>query len=252
VPHEPPVQNCLECGMTEYEVDLCIDDICIGCHSQMDDGPEEGCVSCVECGLSHYTFETLDGVCTYCHSQTDDHDTDDRNPNRDGAPVTQVSPPATTERTTMYAKLSLAQAASINLARLHADDDTRKLVKKEIFAAVKQAFNIPTHDKVKCETTNVSAADYLVIKNSASGIAYRADSAIPAPAPVAKYWYAVSAVNAYHAIVSYLESDVDIDDLCLNRNATLPDEVAQGGFEDFATDADGTVYVRLDADHFDN
>jgi hypothetical protein len=94
------------------------------------------------------------------------------------------------------AKLSLAQAMSINLARAHANDADRKAIKREIFAAVKQSLGIPADTKLKVETHDTAAADYLVIKdkndNTFNLDALACGTGRAAVAPVPTRWFLVS------------------------------------------------------------
>jgi acyl carrier protein len=166
------------------------------------------------------------------------------NPGQFPATATSESIPMT------FAKLSLAQAASINLARQHADADTRKMVKKEIFAAVKAAFGIPADDKVKCdcEAEFVGTPTYLVIRNSRTGQPYLAGSPA-APAPRPKLWFRLDADTAVDVLTAHMENDMSDDDLdpcgLDHPGLTTYDN------PDLATDSDGDVYIRLNADHFD-
>ena len=75
-----------------------------------------------------------------------------------------------------YAKISVAAATTINLARNHASDTDRKAVKKELFAAVKEAFGIPQAVKVKAETSNTASPDYLVLKRQDNGQPFELDA----------------------------------------------------------------------------
>lgn len=65
-----------------------------------------------------------------------------------------------------HAKLSLAQAKSLVLARTHATDTDRKAIKKELFSQVKNTFGIPDNYRLTVETSNTASADYLAIKVS--------------------------------------------------------------------------------------
>lgn len=149
-----------------------------------------------------------------------------------------------------FAKLSLAQAASINLAREHADDATRKLVKKEIFGAVKAAFGIPATAKVKCETTDAASPDYLIVKDSANGQPYLAGSPVVqihlVAVPMA--WFRIDASEAEEALTSYMENDMDSDRL--NGQGLLPSSAVLCGTDNMAVGESGDVYIRLPADHF--
>lgn len=75
-----------------------------------------------------------------------------------------------------YAKISVAAATTINLARNHASDADRKAVKKELFAAIKDAFGIPQGVKVKAETSNTASLDYLVLKRQDNGQPFELDA----------------------------------------------------------------------------
>ena len=149
-----------------------------------------------------------------------------------------------------FAKLSLAQAASINLARQHADADTRKMVKKEIFAAVKAAFGIPADDKVKCdcEAEFVGTPTYLVIRNSRTGQPYLAGSPIVQPTLPSR-WFRINAQDAVDALTNYLDNDVDYDDL--NSYDFAPEGAKAFDHPDLAVTASGDVYIQLAYGHFD-
>lgn len=75
-----------------------------------------------------------------------------------------------------YAKISVAAATTINLARNHASDADRKAVKKELFAAIKDAFGIPQSVKVKAETSDTASPDYLVLKRQDNGHPFELDA----------------------------------------------------------------------------
>lgn len=75
-----------------------------------------------------------------------------------------------------YAKISVAAATTINLARSHANDNDRKAVKKELFAAIKDAFGIPQGVKVKAETSDTASPDYLVLKRQDNGQPFELDA----------------------------------------------------------------------------
>lgn len=147
-----------------------------------------------------------------------------------------------------FAKLSLAQAASINLAREHADDSTRKLVKKEIFGAVKQAFGIPATDRVKCETTDAASDDYLVIKNSSTGVPYPAntDVTVRVYVQVPMKWFRLDAGSAREAILECLEQQ----DEAPEAFDFAPDGAATE-YTSLAYAENGDAYVLMPADHFD-
>ena len=249
---------------------------------------------CTECGLSHDACETAsDGVCNYCRAQMDDCDDDgphwtdpfplvevqvgaidafrviESPPNQHsnvqfhihGNPVflpatPGMSPvPATTESNPMaYAKLSLAQASSIILARQHADADTRKLIKREIFAAAKQAYGIPQTTKLRVEEADASHPDYLVLKDSAAGTPFTLDpntglwlgaTAVP---PADKRWFRVPAAAVRTALVDWLSEQDDHEMRNFAPSETPTDD--DGGDAGVTMDSDGDVYVLLDADTF--
>lgn len=126
------------------------------------------------------------------------------------------------------AKISPAQAATINLARQHAGDSDRKAIKKEVFATIKAAFGIPADTKLKVETTYTSSADYLVLKSkdgavfnlSASG---RWDGAAPVQTE-AKRWFFVPQDELRNLLTDHvLGEDTDFGDGTTNppTNATF-------------------------------
>lgn len=65
------------------------------------------------------------------------------------------------------AKLSKAQATSINLARTHSSDKDRKAVKAEIFKLAKETFGIPADIKLRVETEDHTKDNFLVLRNAA-------------------------------------------------------------------------------------
>lgn len=98
-----------------------------------------------------------------------------------------------------YAKISVAAATTINLARNHASDADRKAVKKELFAAIKDAFGIPQSVKVKAETSDTASPDYLVLKRQDNSVPFELDDngkwtgADPAPQrPNPTRWFFVT------------------------------------------------------------
>ncbi len=155
-----------------------------------------------------------------------------------------------------YAKLSLSQAASINLARMHADDDTRKLVKKDIFAAAKAAFGIPASTKLKCETVDTAHTDYLVLKDSSNDSRFALDllgystAGAPTPQAAPQRWFKVSAADARVVLEDFLE-DFALDNT-LQSLEDFPEDlhIARTGI---AIDPDnGDMFIKAHADRFDN
>lgn len=153
------------------------------------------------------------------------------------------------------AKLSTAQAAAISLARQHADDATRKEIKREIFAAAKQAFGIPDAVKLKYED-NPTHADYLVLKNSATGAAFTLDATArwdgatpPAPVAVRKAWFRVPYNEALATMIDALEVEEGFGHTTGLDDDDLPDSVTCAGRLGFNLDS-GAMYVLMDADHF--
>jgi hypothetical protein len=66
------------------------------------------------------------------------------------------------------AKLSKAQATSINLARSHSSDKERKAVKTEIFKSIKEQFGIPDSTKLRVETADHTHAQFLVLRDASN------------------------------------------------------------------------------------
>jgi hypothetical protein len=127
------------------------------------------------------------------------------------------------------AKISPAQAATINLARQHAGDGDRKAIKKEVFATIKAAFGIPADIKLKVETTDTASADYLVIKSkddavfnlSATG---RWDGVAPVQTE-AKRWFFVSKYTLMDLLIAEVTSVDEFDDgLTIHQ---MPDDLTE-------------------------
>lgn len=114
-----------------------------------------------------------------------------------------------------YAKLNLATAAAINLARAHAGDDDRRAIKKELFGLAKAQFGIPDSIKVRAETANAAAPDYLVLKDSKTGQPFElaedglwvgADRPVDTtPAP--KRWFFISKDDLLDAIKDHVAGE---------------------------------------------
>ena len=158
---------------------------------------------------------------------------------------------------TLFAKLSPVQASQLVLARQHADDDTRKAIKKDIFAVVKERFDIPAGAKLSA-ATGADEPDYLVVKfgktsGSMAGLAFPLDDitgkfvpgtarlypSAPVAAPVdARLWFSAPLSEVVAAYTG--------DDFCDQDDAvSAPDGAAPGA--DFHVDGD-TVYFKAFAD----
>lgn len=129
------------------------------------------------------------------------------------------------------AKISPAQAATINLARQHAGDSDRKAIKKEVFATIKAAFGIPADTKLKVETTDAAHPDYLVLKDK-SNQAFELFPATgrwvnaPSAQVEAKRWFFVDQNDLRNVLVEEVLSGTDDFDDGLATHQ-LPDAVAE-------------------------
>lgn len=156
-----------------------------------------------------------------------------------------------------FATLSRAQAASINLARQHGDDDTRRMVKKEIFAAAKTAYGIPQTTKLKCETADTTHDDYLDIKDSTTNAPFALSpvtgmwvGTVPVPT-VAKRWFEISADQLTEAISEYMDNEYFELVSHPNVDSYLPTDCTFTHNLAFQHST-GNAYILLPADHFDN
>ena len=152
------------------------------------------------------------------------------------------------------AKLSPAIAAAINLARQHADDDSRKALKREMFAAAKAQFGIPADILLKCDTTNQDNPDYLVIKASKTNETFQlgddglwVGAARQQATPVVRptKWFKVSRDDLVEAAKdAVLSGGADWDDDSHNSTAATADDVVPG----LKKGCDGTFYVEMTED----
>lgn len=148
------------------------------------------------------------------------------------------------------AKLSPAIASAINLARQHADDESRKALKREMFAAAKAQFGIPADVKLKCETANTASPDYLVLKVSATNETFQLGDDglwVDAPRQVAQAqprvtrWFRIAKDDLIEAA----------KDAVLAGGAGWDDNVTPYGdahFDGLRADYDGNVYVEMTED----
>lgn len=152
------------------------------------------------------------------------------------------------------AKLSPAIASAINLARQHADDESRKALKREMFAAAKAQFGIPADIKLKCDTSNPDNPDYLVLKASATNETFQlgddglwVNAVRQQAAPVVRptRWFKVSSDDLVEAAKDAVLSDgADWDDDSHNSMAATADDVVPG----LKKGNDGTFYVEMTED----
>lgn len=153
-----------------------------------------------------------------------------------------------------YAKLSPALASAINMARQHADDESRKALKREMFAAAKAQFGIPADIKLKCDTSNPDNPDYLVIKASATnetfplgddGLWVNAVRQQAAPVVRPTRWFKLDDIDLVEAAKDAILADgADWDDDSHNSMAATADEVVPG----LKKGNDGTFYVEMTED----
>ena len=140
------------------------------------------------------------------------------------------------------AKISLAAAQTLKLARQHTDATTRKAIKKELFASIKTQLGIPQSIRVKVEESDTTHPDYLVLKRQDNGATFNLTDAgvwdgAAAPAPVEYRWFA-------------LANDV-VDDVL--RDAVLDTQDWDDGAPadtDNTPIAGGFTYVKLPASDF--
>ena len=94
------------------------------------------------------------------------------------------------------AKISLAAAQTLKLARQHADATARKAIKKELFASIKSQLGIPQDIKVKVEESDTAHPDYLVLKRQDNGATFNlTDAGVwdgATAAPVEYRWFALA------------------------------------------------------------
>lgn len=152
-----------------------------------------------------------------------------------------------------YAKLSIAQAAAINLARAHAGDDERKNIKREMFLSAKTLFGIPASIKVKAETSNAMSPDYLVLKDSKTGQPFelRSDNKwVNAPADAAPAhqipvrWFRVAKDTVLDLLKDEAAGSNEFDD----GLQALPDSIDSVGtvnLSDTVVLVNGDVFVKL-------
>lgn len=183
-----------------------------------------------------------------------------------GTPNDSVIPPTFPQPQTeesfdmkQYAKLSHAQATTLRLARGHANDADRKGVKKEIYAAVKEAYGIPQGTKLLAEV-DPAKPDYAKLRNSKTRDLFELDpttgrwngSADPARVQVPSSWFCLPADKLKQALIDAIESAMDgqaetydSDDL-----EGLGAKKLNGGGIDVALDDAGNAYVYLPNDQF--
>jgi phosphoserine aminotransferase len=150
-----------------------------------------------------------------------------------------------------YAKISAAQAMSINLARAHASDADRKTMKKEIFTDARRAYGIPDDHKIVVETDS-NSTNYCVIKNRETRQPYplgddgRWSSAASEHAEAIEWlWVQVAQDEA----VTALRDHVMVQDEYPAVMRHAPNGTSFG--DNLVTSFAGQVWVRMDRDDLD-
>jgi hypothetical protein len=185
-----------------------------------------------------------------------------------GKPALSTTPPTFVpqpqESTDMqYAKLSHAQATTLRLARGHASDADRKGVKKEIYAAVKEAFGIPATTKLTCEV-DPSKPNYGILRmaKTPSHRGFELDPATgrwngaaeAARVHVPSSWFCLPADKLKQALIDAIETVMDghAETYETSDLEALGAKKLTGGALDVALDDSGNAYVYLPDDQFES
>ncbi len=145
------------------------------------------------------------------------------------------------------AKLSHSAAASLSFVKKLQSDETHKMVRKEVFSAVKAQFGIPDKHRIKVELDQTEP-DYLVIKRKSDGAAYELDTH-------GKWVEATPAQGAAQADV-YVELDEqamqEIAATEVNDNGAEVKSMTEIGSTEKMVLKSGHLYVRIPRDEVED
>lgn len=116
-----------------------------------------------------------------------------------------------------FAKLTQVQATIINNARSNSNKLERQAIKREIFGQVKRQFGIPADVKLKAETTNISAPNYLVLHDKAGNPFLLGDNGCwvhsdqTAPILDNRRWYKLDTDDVAETVKSYTKMPAATD-----------------------------------------
>lgn len=145
------------------------------------------------------------------------------------------------------AKLSHSAAASLSFVKKLQSEETHKMVRKEVFSAVKAQFGIPDKHRIKVELDQTEP-DYLIIKRKQDGAAYELDAH-------GKWVEAVSteAPNKGEVYVELTGSDMDEIALTeVNDNGANVKSLAEIGSTEKLVLKSGHLYVKVDREDIDD
>ena len=145
------------------------------------------------------------------------------------------------------AKLSHSAAASLSFVKKLQSEETHKMVRKEVFSAVKAQFGIPDKHRIKVELDQTEP-DYLIIKRKQDGAAYELDAH-------GKWVDAAAPADASKGEVYVELSESDMKEIAVtevNDNGATMKSLSEVGSTEKIVLKSGHLYVKIDREDVDD